>query len=286
MLPEINQEAYQTFWYWINERQKVWSRKYNGYPKPWSDDPIFQEWKFCNVFRRLDKQSQFLIERVINPHKADNQADLLFNIFLFRAFNWWDTYKLLGWQDNFRYTEALRILTQQRMRQEKLTSGAYMIRGRQGFPKYHSILMTVDKVWSERQTLLEIVQQNNSIQTATKTISNGNFWGWSDFTAYQVALDLTYSPIMPKPSDLNEWCAFGPGAARGIRLIFPDLEKSRFLEMAMFLWRAQDRHLETHVPSMTLQDIEFSLCELSKYMRIKNGGKSKEKYDGWRIEVA
>lgn len=277
----MDKEAFETFWYWINERQWVWARKYNGYPKPWSDDPIFQTWKFCNVFRRLDKQSQFLIERVINPHKDADPALLLFNIFMFRAFNWYPTYALLGWQEKWDPERAKEILALQRDRREQMTSGAYMIRGREGMPKSESIVMTLDKLWWEQKTnLSQIAMHNNSIHDVVEEIVEAKLWGFAEFTAYQIALDLTYSPLMPAPHDINSWCAFGPGAERGIKLIWPDAKRSQYLELAQALRAVQIDHLKTHVPSMNLQDIEFCLCELSKYMRIKNGGKSKEKYNG------
>ena len=58
MLPENiegDQEAFDAFWYWINERHQIYLRK-QADPKgwPWTSDPILQEYRFCNVFRELD----------------------------------------------------------------------------------------------------------------------------------------------------------------------------------------------------------------------------------------
>lgn len=95
-------------------------------------------------------------------------------------------------------------------------------------------------------------------------------------------LDLTYTRLLKDPVDLNTWCIFGPGAQRGLRLIYPNLPMKYALQTAKELWKAQDfKNLrEPHVSFLTLQDIEFSLCELFKYMRIKAGGRSKATYDG------
>lgn len=276
----MNEEAYKAFWHFINERHLIWVKRNMGLPKPWTEDPILRDWKFCNVFRVLDKQSQFLIKNVIDPHIDAEPDILLFNIFMFRAFNWWPTYEAIGWTENFDANEALEILSKRT--NQKLTSGAYMMRGREGMPKYQSILITLGEMWwGHKKHIANVAKVHNRIEEVTTEISSEEaLWGWADFTAYQVALDLTYSPIMPEPFDLNTWCAFGPGAERGIKLIYPELKPSEYLDAAITLQKEQAAHLEDYVPNMTLQDIEFSLCELQKYMRIASGGRSKEKFDG------
>lgn len=278
----MEQEAFDTFWYWIRERYWIYKQKALGFSKPWSEDPIFQNWKFCNVFRKHDTQSKLLIENIIEPNQDAMPEILLFNIFMFRAFNWWPTYELIGWTEQWDHRRVSELMTNLQWKGEKITSGAYMLRGRQGMPKGQSIVMTLDEMWRKhKKRLVHVMNVHNSLQEVTVEISsNDDLWGWADFTAYQVALDLTYSPLMPDPHDINEWCAFGPGAERGIKLIFPELKPSGYIDAAKFLLSEQYEHLENRVPVMTLQDIEFSLCELGKYMRIKNGGRSKEKYNG------
>lgn len=284
---EVNQEAYDTFWYWINERHRVALAKTSGEPKPWSDDPIFQEWKFCNVFRAEDKQSKWLIENVIEPRQTwpTGQGILLFNIYAFRAFNWYETYDLLtnaqsGWINPWNENRAKSILSSQVHSGHQLTSGAYMIRGMQGRPKYESIPEVLTQVWKLKDTLASLVGSTDRMEVAYEYLMSQKFYGWGPFTTYQILLDLTYTPILHEPEDINKWCIFGPGAQRGLKLIFPTVKNSEMLLATRELWDAQDKHRQPHLPRMTLQDIEFSLCELSKYMRIKRGGKSKATYAG------
>lgn len=280
----MNEAAYNTFWKFINQRHLIYLKKKAGAPKPWSDDPIFQQWKFCNVFRIYDKQTQLLLEHVIGPHYNDDPAILLFNIFAFRAFNWWPTYERMGGWRTFwdTFTEQGVLEHYVKIENQKLTSGAYMIRGKEGKPKYVSLPETLEDIWNRKEAIIEEIESTTrSLEFAYDAILDEHFWGWGEFTTYQIVLDLTYTLILYNAEDINTWCAFGPGAKRGIRLIYPDLPESEMLSAARGLLLDSPKFLEDHMPAMTLQDVEFSLCELQKYMRIQAGGKSKERYPGY-----
>jgi hypothetical protein len=288
--PEIDLKALETFWMVVNERHHIYLERQAGKSKPWSNDPIFQEWKFCNIFRQLDAQSQWLIKNVIEPHKDDSPGLLLFNIFAFRAFNRYQTYELLS-QNNWikewsseRAKDALYVLVSAG---GQLTSGAYMIRGYLNKPKWESIPDSLSRVWQDRDALVKTIRYNNpanqispSIEYTVNLLELQKYWGWGPFTCYQIALDLTYTPILEHPRDLNDWCVFGPGAIRGLEAIFPGIKPPEYLEYAKSLVKWQGDWLKDYMPAMNLQDVEFSLCEFQKYWRIMSGVRGKERYNG------
>lgn len=282
----VNEEAYQDFFYWINERHKIFLKKWRGDHKPWTDDPILRDWKFCNVFRQYDKQSKLLIDNVIKPHWNDDLSLMLFNIYAFRAFNWAPTYANLvkdfgknGWLEYWSDTVGKDSLQDTLITNGKLTSGAYMIRGREGMPKYESIVQTLTDIWQEKEHVAkQFIDSVFSLEAAQILLYSRGYWGWGPFTTYQIVLDLTYTKWLENAVDINTWCEFGPGAIRGIREIYPELPKNMMLDAIRGLLLDSPKFLEGHVPTLTLQDIEFSLCELQKYRRIKAGGRSKERY--------
>ena len=285
----INIEAQNDFWHFVNERHNVYLNKEAGKPKPWTQDSILQQWKFCNVFRKLDKQSQWLINNIIEPHKDLDPATLLFNIFVFRSFNWYPTYEYLSvamnngeWFEEWDNPKVQDLLRTAVGLNNQLISSAYMIRGLEGKPKWESIPDTLNQIYKDKDELIQVVTSSNELQKAYDFIIFKNYWGWGPFTTYQIMLDLTYTPILNNPSDLNSWCTFGPGAERGLREIWPDipLTSEWMLEAAKTLLIDQVKYREPQVPELNLQDIEFCLCELSKYRRIKAGGKGKERYNG------
>ena len=81
--------------YWIVERMNVFWRKYNGQERPWTDDPILQNFKFTNVYRCLDRVSQYLLRRVIYNGKQYEPEDMFFRILVFKHFNKCETWDLL-----------------------------------------------------------------------------------------------------------------------------------------------------------------------------------------------
>lgn len=289
----VDKEALADYWYWINERHRIYLKREAGEPKPWSEDPIFQKWKFCNVFRNLDKESSWLIENVIKPHWDAKPDIMLFNLYLFRAWNWHPTYDTIGWKDEWDPIEVLDEfedkvidsgLRYKSKAFENYTSGAYMLRGRQGIPKYVSILMTLTQIWERKEDLITQMNMQGmpTMQGAFEVLMKNRFWGWGQFTTYQVLLDMIESPLLLYPPDIDDWTVFGPGAKRGIKELDPTLHlyPSAMTWYSKQLMGMQHKYLEPHVPRLNLQDIEFTLCELSKYRKIKRTGRGSTKYAG------
>jgi hypothetical protein len=61
----IREEAFQWYFYFIQERMNIFWKRYQRTPSPYSDDLIFQDYKFTNVYRVLDRVSQYLIKEII-----------------------------------------------------------------------------------------------------------------------------------------------------------------------------------------------------------------------------
>lgn len=62
-------EVYDLYWYFAYERQNIFWKKLDGKKAPWTDDPILQEYKFCNSYRVNDRVSQYLLKNVIYNEK-------------------------------------------------------------------------------------------------------------------------------------------------------------------------------------------------------------------------
>jgi hypothetical protein len=66
--------------YWISERMNIFWKRLHGEQQPWTDDDVFQDNKFTNVYRILDRESQFLLKSVISGDYSPE--DLIFRIIL------------------------------------------------------------------------------------------------------------------------------------------------------------------------------------------------------------
>ncbi len=65
-----------------HERLSIWQKKISNAPMPYTNDPILQRYRFCNVFREFDKQT-IAIHTTLNPLRDDFPLWLL-NMFYCR----------------------------------------------------------------------------------------------------------------------------------------------------------------------------------------------------------
>jgi len=83
---DINDENLNLFFSSMFERQEIWYKRFIlKQPRPWTKDKIF-EGKFTNVYRELDRHSQWQIQNIFLD-KRNDKLNLVWKIMLFRIFN-------------------------------------------------------------------------------------------------------------------------------------------------------------------------------------------------------
>lgn len=285
------------FWYMSNERHRIYLNKEAGKPKPWTDDPIFQKYKFTNVFRELDRTTIFVRENIREPLWDDPDL-LLFNIALFRQ-----TGAVEGWQGIVKRFDpakhAAKYVAAQK-RGVKVFTGAYMVTGMfpgaKGNNKVVSLFEHALKpVWEARKELVEVCMRTRSLESLTDAL--GQFVGWKGnrFMAYEVACDLLYTPLLDDAVDQFKWANPGPGAQRGLsRLFGGDINMGRgassrpreqcIKEMQELLKRAPKKlgkHITMSEEDVDMRFIENALCEFDKRQRTLRGeGRPRSTYAG------
>lgn len=88
--PVLNQEVVKLHRDWIVNRYTIFKKRKEGLEAPWTDDPILQKYRFTNVFREDDKESQYLIQN-ISLHPDMSMEMKIYNTILFRCFNKFET---------------------------------------------------------------------------------------------------------------------------------------------------------------------------------------------------
>lgn len=85
------------FFQFMRDRHDVHVRRLAG-EDIWTDDPILEEYKFTNIFRVFDRNTQFILHEVI-PSKGipcdESDTEVCFRVLLFRMFNRIETWELL-----------------------------------------------------------------------------------------------------------------------------------------------------------------------------------------------
>src|SRR3569623_1756077 len=98
--PKARRSVYELYWRFASRRQAAFECRLAGKNAPWSDDPILQEFKFCNVYRAADRVSQYMIREGCYAEEAGTPADRAFQIVAFRTFSkistWHRLIALLG----------------------------------------------------------------------------------------------------------------------------------------------------------------------------------------------
>lgn len=302
-----NRFALNVFWYWINERHQIYLNRKAGKPWPWTTDPILQEYKFTNVFRQLDRVTQdWLSRRKVLETAGASDYRLFAHLYVFRMFNLPATYDALlqegalapaGTNVGYRWNErlAVRVLLDRAKRKHQVFTGAYIITNNgQKRSKIEMVCEAITAAIGGSRQIYKTVDPivaRQSIEFAVQHLSTLPMVG--HFIGYELASDMRWMKMLRKATDTLTWANPGPGARRGVHRILSGsghlpltneqrLEFRRTLDYVQIMRELlAESPLCTGgvVPPLEMRDIEHSLCEFDKYMRVKLGeGRPRSKY--------
>ncbi len=198
----------QKFFYWINERHNIYLRKQAGEPKPWTEDTIMQDYKFCNVFRELDTTTIWIKENI-----RDRWADhpyLWFALCAARRINLIDTLKelddlLVNWDAG----HAQFILDTRKNDKLGIYNGAYMLTtGGRKVPKNEDTCWNIlQPLWEKRDFITNGIEFYSggrvplSLEAVFDSFATGHV-GYSSFLAYEVVTDMRHTRYLKNAPDI------------------------------------------------------------------------------------
>lgn len=292
--------------YWMKERMDIFWRKLEDSPvsiqkdliaetKIWTNDAILVKHKFTNVYRCLDRVSQYLIKEIIYNGKAYTQKDMIFRIILFKHFNKIETWELLLKEfgditcqvsftaisdfidtlpsDIVIYSNAF-MLTASFMRSENLIKKMGINRSD---PKHREYTKIFD-YYLNKEGYYEKILSAVSLKHLTGILSD--ICAVGPFLSMQYAIDLNYSELFD--FDENEFVIAGVGALRFLDQAFT-FKKSKGIYEELVYWISQNiedlrkeysqkrsidltfRPLPGRNP--TLIDLQNCCCESFKYLK-------------------
>lgn len=280
------------FWSFAYERQLIWHRRTAMEPAPWTLDPILRDFWFVNVHRELDTGTGVLISQV-QARPASLEA-LVFNTMMYRVFNNFTMWLAV---DPFSLTGADVDAAFERIRAHWETGATIFTNAWTISPLPYKGADRLEKVrtgldmWDVYQITRELYEAPSLIR-AHKILAAQKLMG--HFTAYQVALDLSY--LMPGFTDdedlpklhsgTGKSAAENPipaGSGDALKILgcsmheLRDTQEDQLAELGLrwsdVAWPAK--------PRLTMADIEHTLCEWLKYENIRSGRtKARRKYDG------
>lgn len=274
--------VFDSYWRFAAERQRVFFARLEGKPAPWSDDPIFNEYKFTNAYRASDRVSQYLIKEVIYGDGASEPDDVFFRIILFKLFNKIETWRLLAAQlgeihwSSYCYRDYDQVLSQAMASGNAIYSAAYIMASGHGIfdvqRKHQSHLKLLELMLAE--SVPERLAECKNMRQGFELLRSYPLLG--DFLAYQLITDINYSELT-NFSEM-EFTMPGPGARDGIRKCFSSLGGLSEIDIIRLMADRQELEFERlgiefktlWGRRLQLIDIQNLFCEVGKYARVKH----------------
>ena len=257
-------------------RHRIYLRKEAGEPKPWTNNPIFQRYKFCNVFRQLDTGT-VVLHKLLG--KCNTPDTIIFNIIWYRMFNWRENANVYIESGTIPYCVGCveEHIRNRDKHGEKIFTGAHMLSGVKGERKIDSFFHTLHAICYT--DLVSLCNDTNCMETVFLHLVEYPLIG--KFLAYEMVCDLRYTILLHHATDKMKWGNIGPGAKRGLqRLGMPvKIDSMRnLLTGAQSICTTPD-WFPAH--KLELREIEHNLCEFDKYERVRLGeGRPRENYPG------
>lgn len=281
-----NHQALKYFFWFNQERMKIFWQKYEGQLGPWSMDGMLNKYRLTNVYRACDRVSQYLIREVIYGEAGAQMSaeDTLLRILLFKVFNKPDTWQYMEEQlgeplrvANFRAALLKPWLTELKEVQP-IFNGAYIMAGSH---QAYSNQRTKHGVWLEiieqeflKGEVLKQIAQANSLKEVYQLLQSCSLIG--SFLAYQYAIDFNYSEVVDFSE--NSFTKAGIGAQRGIQKCFELQPPYSYEDYVQYTQDHAQEFREQYgytdfVPlfgrEMTLVDFQSGFCETDKILRVK-----------------
>lgn len=272
---------FEAFIAFVIERHRIYTRRASGQSGPWTRDKILAEYRFCNVYRELDRVTQWIRMRWREPFA--NHEDLWFAMVVARLINHPATLTELSLPGRWNRAQFLRVMNERRARGEKSFGSAYIVstNGESMDKAFYLAEYVLDPMWTQRSVYRPKPKETlSSYHTRLMEAQ-----GMGSFMAAQVIADLKYTPSLAKAPDWWTFASSGPGSRRGMSYLMGFDPRMAWKEHE---WRDCLKELASHVhpytaevgmPRMHAQDLQNCLCEYSKYRRTQLGtGRPKQKF--------
>lgn len=272
---------------------------------PWTTDQVLQNFRFTNIRREHDKESKWVIEHIANNSELSYE-DKLLNAILFRLYNKHETAELISMPIKFSQTPDWNPEWYRSLFEAAVVEDPKRVFFTAAF---HTVGMknTLKKVTGEdyapmrilkfikiliNEGLVDDIKACVNQQEVYQTLTDYN--GIGRFLAYQFYVDMTY--IAEFPFSENEFTVAGPGCVMGLNYLFEDRDGMTYEECLFWLRDNLDRLFVEELGKdwdakrvfwdlpegdrcFNVMSLENCFCELSKYIRAKDGtGRPRKRY--------
>jgi hypothetical protein len=274
----VRDEIYRTYWAFAAERQRIFDARLKGEAGPWTSDRILATYRFCNAFRAADRVSQHLIRHAAYGDPTADADGIFFRVVLHRLFCRTSTWDLLEERlgdinvGTFDADTYGAVLDEALAANQRIYTSAFILCATPAFGfkrKHRNHLALIDAMLADG--VPSRLTRARDLEAVYHELRAWPLIG--PFMAYQLAIDLNYSPLIDFSED--DFVVPGPGATRGLTKVFVDLGDLTPAEAITWLVDQQavvpDR-LGISPPTLFGRplhsiDCQNLLCEVDKYCR-------------------
>jgi len=259
--------------HWINEREAIRHRREAGLPPPWTTDPYMANVRYCNVHREDDKVTRWLRN---NPVYSGADVPVWVTV-LSRMVN------RIGTLESIQYSVARGDLDGVKDTLKHFRDGGTVIWG--NAYTISTCGRSMDKVDYVIDHVVRAFMQAGEPEHTTCRNTFAQLMcidGFGSFLAGQVVADLKNTPGHPlqQATDWDSFAVPGPGSLKGLAAYFGHPATPGTFYGLLMAAKAQVAPLiMPYVGPIHAQDLQNCFCEFSKYIRVREGGRARNKYD-------
>lgn len=253
-----------------NERMSIWHKKTLGTPPPFTNDLILKNYRFCNIYRELDRQT-IDIHSSLKPLENNFKLwllNLMFNRFLCKP----ETFKKVGalsfdLYKNKKVYENLLDLPSPKY------GSAYVfpisiIQKSKFNTREKFLTQYLPLTASNLASIIEDFEDKSVVEALGIILPAFNFNFKFHFT--EILIDIAYQ--YPKKVNLFKQFPYGPGSLPTLKRL-SSLDPTQTLTLLTNLTNQNFKFLEINKKRIALsaENWEGIACEFRKYTNLKNG---------------
>lgn len=272
----LDQEILNDYRVYAKERMHIYNKKSNWIPKPRTNDLILTNYRFCNIYRELDKQTLFIHEALL-PYTHDFKLRLL-NLMIFRCIESMETFSIIWLHDGVHCDSWFyKINTTARPR----FGTAYIFPPQ--IPKKCGYSSREERLAYYLPSLIdnlinEITSRHKMwvIEWVDRLIPI--FWVNIRFHITEFLIDVAYQ--YPQYIDLRKPFHIGPGALPTMKLLNTWAIPSDTCQALIYSQPSDFPYLMINEKPVYLsaEAIEWLACEYRKYRNLRDGKGRRRKY--------
>lgn len=226
-------DGLRRFFKYARDRHQIYlNRRARPDGGPWTKDPILRDFRFCNVYRELDKTTAWFRKHVREVWR--DKPEVLLATVVFRMLNRIPSGEGMFCQMDIEGTAFFRFLETKDCRHLKrgilemvgpkgpYVTGAYIISSPPGYTKLEGIMQVLEHFhrhsgWREQAIKMLERPVTSTLESTYDWCSQQEWLG--KFHSYEIVTDLRHTALLENASDINTWASPGPGARRGLNRI-------------------------------------------------------------------